>query len=91
LSVLIHREEKMSQFKELFGSLSQKRDELKVQIHLGSMEAKDQWGVLEKKWEKFAARASKEIDEGSKVLADELDALGDEIAEGYESIKNKLL
>ena len=81
----------MPRFKELLENLQQKRDELKVKIHLGSMEAKDEWSTLEKKWEKFSSRAAKEIDEGSKVIADELDALGDEIEKGYQTIKNKLV
>ena len=81
----------MPRFKDMLDNLQQKRDELKVKIHLGSMEARDEWSTLEKKWEKFAKDAVKELDEGSKAVGEELDALGDELAKGYEVIKKKLL
>ena len=81
----------MSRIKEMIETLQQKRDELKVQVHLGSMEVKDEWGNLERKWETLSSRAAKELDEGTKALGDELDALENDLKSGYESIKKKLL
>ena len=80
----------MSRIKEMLDTLQQKRDELKVRIHLGSMDVKEEWGNLERKWETLTTRAAKEIDDGVKALGEELDSLQDEIKKGYESIKKKL-
>ncbi len=80
----------MSRIKEMMEMLQQKRDELKVQIHLGSMEVKEEWGNLERKWETLSSKAAKELDEGTKALGDELDVLEQDLKNGYESIKKKL-
>ena len=47
----------MADVEKIVAELKQKRDELAVQINLGSKEAKDEWDALEKKWERFAAEA----------------------------------
>ena len=39
----------MSDFEELMAQLKQKRDELKVQMHLATQELHDQWDELEEK------------------------------------------
>ena len=45
----------MADIDKVLAELKQKRDELALQIHLGSKEAQDEWAALEKKWEKFSA------------------------------------
>ena len=83
----------MSDFDEIVAEIKQKRDELRVQIALGSMELKDEWAGLEKKLEHFDARAAmreagEEIDEVlDEVLDEALEEVGEEIREAYEKIK----
>lgn len=78
----------MADLDELVADLKQKRDELAVQIHLGSKEAQDEWAALEKKWEKFAAEAR------LKSSADDIGAavgsLGHELKTAYERIRKAI-
>jgi hypothetical protein len=73
---------------ELTNNLRQKRDELKLQLHLASMEAKEQWEELEEKWERFAAEAR--LTKTSESVEESLKLLGDELAKGYEQLKAAL-
>ena len=68
--------------------LKQKRDELRLKMHLGSMEAKEQWDALEVKWEAFAAKAG--LRETSEDVEEGLQLIGAELAEGYDRIKAAL-
>ncbi len=85
----------MSEFDDLIEELKQKRDELRVQIELASMEARDEWQELEEKMEEFTAKAKDfageaglgETGEGvGKALGD----LGREIKLGYERIRDAI-
>ena len=50
----------MSDFEEWLAGLKQKRDELKVQMHLASKEAEDEWDELVSDWDKFVQSAQLE-------------------------------
>lgn len=79
--------------KEVFDNLKQQRDELKVKMHLAAADAKDEWEVLEKKWGHFEGKAKLvggEAKDASKDIWDATKALGAEIREGYDRIRNKL-
>ena len=70
------------EFDELTDTLKQQRDEIEVQIHLASMEAKDEWQKAEKSWGQFidglgvitddAKEASAELINTTKIIGDEL-------------------
>ena len=75
----------MSDFDEIVAEIKQKRDELRVQIALGSMELKDEWAELEKKVEKFDAKAA--MHEAGEEIGEALEEVGEEISEAYENIK----
>lgn len=75
----------MSDFEEIVAEIKQKRDELRVQIALGSMELKDEWAGLEKKLEHFDARAA--MREAGEEIDEALEEVGEEIREAYEKIK----
>lgn len=76
-----------------YESLAQLRDDLKVRIHLGEMEARDQWQKLEPKWwelqrkvaavEKASAGAMEEITTAGNLLIEEL-------LKGYGQIRKAL-
>lgn len=75
----------MSKISDVFEELKQKRDELKVQIHLGSLEAKEEWDELEAKWDKFAAEA--ELEKTGEGISEAMKSLGHELKQGYERLK----
>ncbi len=77
---------------EVWAKLRQERDELRVKMHLGTMEAKDEWDELEKKWQRFESKAaeakdqvvetSREVGEGVELIAKELGAAYHRIRDG---------
>ena len=81
---------------EVWAKLRQERDELRVKIHLGTMEAKEEWDSLEKKWQRFESRAvekkdevvetSRDVGEGVELIAKELGAAYRRIRDGLREI-----
>jgi vacuolar-type H+-ATPase subunit D/Vma8 len=78
----------MSEFDDMVAELKQKRDELRLQIHLASKEAQDEWEGLEEKMQEFTSRA--EIEKTSEGLGDALGKLGEELKLGYRRIRNAM-
>ena len=78
----------MADMDKIVGDLKQMRDELKLQIHLGSKEAQDQWNELEKQWDEFEAKAK--LGESAQDVADAAGKLGSELADAYKKIKDAL-
>ena len=78
----------MADFDQLLADLKKTRDEIRLKIHLGSKEAQEQWSVLEKKWDTFAAAA--QLHESAKDVGAAARLLGDELKSGFESIKKAL-
>lgn len=74
----------MTDFDDIFAELKQKRDELQLQMHLASKEAKDEWDELEEKMEKFTADAK--LEETGEGLGKALSQLGGELKLGYARI-----
>ena len=60
--------------------LKQKRDELRLKIHLASKEAQEEWEELEEKMQEFSSRA--ELGRTSEGLGDALGKLGQERCPG---------
>ena len=77
---------------EVCAKLRKERDELRVKLHLGTMEAKEEWEGLEKKWQHFESQlgekkddvveASREVSEAVGLIAKELGAAYRRIREG---------
>lgn len=78
----------MSDYDEILEKLKAKRDEMKLQMHLGSKEAKDEWGELEKKYHEFSRSA--ELDKSGEGVSKALRLLGDELRQGYERVHKAL-
>ena len=74
-------------------TLRMQRDELKVQMHLASMELRDEWDKLEHKWAHYSDR-TRELKKAMEPTMEDvhcsLAMLGDELSEGYQKIKNAL-
>jgi hypothetical protein len=84
---MIERSEKM--FKEL----KMERGELKVQLHLLNMDAKEEWEELEKKYEKFKTKASIVADateDSAEEVVEALKLVGEELRKGYKRIRNSM-
>ncbi len=85
----------MSDINEMIEELKQKRDELRVQIHLMSKEVKDEWEELEEKMEDFSGKTKKfaedaELKKTGEGIGGALGQLGSELKHGYDRIRDAL-
>jgi uncharacterized protein YjbJ (UPF0337 family) len=75
---------------ELRDELKQMRDEIALQIHLASADARDEFSQLEKKWEHFKGRlevVGKATGDAAEDVGDALDLLGGELKKGFQKIR----
>lgn len=82
-----------SKWDELMDDLARQRDELRLKIHLGQAEAREEWDKVEAKWEDLQAKlgaAGREAADASRGVGSALRLLGDEIARGYQRVRQKL-
>jgi hypothetical protein len=61
---------------------------LRLQIHLGSKEAQEEWQELETKWNEFLGKAG--LDESAKGVRGALEQLGRELKTGYDRLRKAL-
>ncbi len=78
----------MADLQKLTDDLKRVRDEIKLKIHLGSMEAQDEWADLEKRWKTFREKA--ELDRTAGELGDTAKQLGADLKAAYERIRKAL-
>ncbi len=78
----------MSDIDDIIDQLKQKRDELRVQMHLASREIQDEWEELEEKTDKFVTKAR--LGETGEGVADALGSLGNELKQGYERVRDAI-
>lgn len=78
----------MSALDNLKAELAALRDEAKVQAHLGSMEAQQEWQEAEAKWNHFVAEAG--LDETGQNIKSALEMLAEELRTSYERLKKAL-
>lgn len=78
----------MSSIQSLFDELKQKRDELRVQVHLASKDARDEWEELEGKMKDFSRKA--DLARTGDGVEKALHSLGDEIRQGYRRIRHAI-
>lgn len=76
-----------------YESLAELRDDLKVRIHLGEMDARDQWQKLEPKWWELQRRVVA-VERASAGAVQEITAAADllieELSKGYDRIRKVL-
>jgi len=78
---------------EALERLRKERDELRVKVHLGGMDAKDQWDALEHKWETLQGRLGQAKKEASEKAEDANEAVGviaKELQAAYKRIRSEL-
>ena len=82
--------ERREKLDELFDELRTARDELHLKMHLAAADARDEWQVLEKKWDHFRARAEKvgeATGEAAEEVGEALELVGEELRKGYQRIR----
>lgn len=81
------------EFDSLADKLKQQRDEINLQLHLASMEVKEEWERSEQKWNQFKAQLTELRDETEDVT-EELTAatlvIGEELGNAYRRIVERL-
>ncbi len=85
--------DKKEPFDELFESLKQIRDELKIQIHLGKAEAREEWEKLENKLEELKEQGKPFADaaqETARGVGSAMELAAEELKTGYERIRKLL-
>jgi len=79
--------------KQILTDLERERDELKLKIHLGKAEARDEWAKLEARLAQFRERAGRTGVEAGDA-ADDISAaakkLAEEIREGFKRVRRTL-
>ena len=78
----------MGDFEDLVADLKQKRDELRLKIHLASKEAQDEWEELEEKMQEFSSKA--DLGKTGEGLGEALGNLGQELKLGYKRIRSAI-
>ena len=78
----------MSEFDELVSELKQKRDALRVRIHLASKEAQEEWQELEQKMDDFVSKA--DLGRTGEGIGDALGQLGQELKLGYKRVRDAI-
>ncbi|MBI1371372.1 MAG: hypothetical protein GC159_01230 [Phycisphaera sp.] len=78
---------------EMIEMLTQRRDELKVKLSLGKLEARDEWEKVVLKLDELKRRhdrVMKASGEASEEVFTALKTLGDEIKEGFNHIRKSM-
>lgn len=74
---------------KLYQQLETDRDQLKVQLHLLNMEAREEWDKLEQQREKLRNKLTT-LSKDSAEEASTFKHLADDVREGYQRIKKSL-
>lgn len=73
--------------------LRQRRDELRVQLDLGKMDAAEAWHDVEKRWQHLEGKLRLLASESKEVRADVAEAAGlliEEIRDGFAKVASRL-
>ncbi len=85
--------EERSTVKGLISSLKQQRDELRLKVHLGSEEAKDQWEKLDERFQQLTSDfepLKHAVDETAEDVWESLKLVAGEIKTGFNRIRKSL-
>lgn len=85
--------EKATRASEAISALKQQRDKLKLNMHLGSEEAKQEWDRLEERLYRLQSKfepLKKSMDDTADDVWESLKLLADEIKNGFQRISKTL-
>jgi len=80
-------------FENLLDKLQVERDEIKLKLHLASMEAKEEFDEAEKQWSQLKIKAAEIADdsvETSEEFIDKAKIVGEELKRAYSRIATRL-
>ena len=69
------------------------RDEIKLQLHLGKMDARDQWDQIEKQWEHAEGKLkqlAEAANETTEDIAEATQMVLSEMKDGYKKLRSLL-
>lgn len=72
----------MSDFDDLMDTLRQKRDELKLKLHLAGKDAEDEWDEIIADWHKFVSAS--QLDKSAEEVGEAARELGQRIKAAYD-------
>jgi len=75
----------MVNLKDVMAELQQKRDEIKLQLHLGSMEAEEEWDEMVGEWDKFLSTS--QFDQTAEEVGEAARALGLKMKTAYDKAR----
>lgn len=81
------------EFSELVETLKTERDEIKLKLHLASMEAKEEFETLDDKWDLVTQKAAEMADDAADISEEAIakaKEAGEELKETYQKIRAKL-
>ena len=74
---------------KIYAELKQMHDEIKLKLHLGGMELRDEWNRLEAEWDTWTHQLSQELEaKGEDIEAQIRESGGDDLRKA--EIKTKL-
>lgn len=75
----------MTNEQDWLDKLKQTRDEMKLQLHLASKEAEEEWNELVGEWDSFAQKA--QLEKSSEEVAEAAKTLGLKLKDAFERMK----
>ena len=78
----------MADLGDIIADLKQKRDELRLQLHLGTKEAEDEWEELMGQWDKFLTVS--QFEKSSDEIGEAARELGLKMKDAYDRMKKAL-
>lgn len=81
------------EFENLLNELQEQRDELKLKMHLASMEARQEFEEAEKEWQRLEIKAAEIADksvETSENFIAKAKIVGEELKDAYYRISKRL-
>jgi len=81
------------EFDALLNKLNTERDQIKLQLHLASMEVKEEFADVEKKWEQVKLKAEEIADESVETTDEFISAakvVGEELVDAYHRIAKRI-
>ena len=79
--------------KVVVAELKRQREELALQVHLGSAEVWEEWDELEKQWDHFSFKAEKvfqALKDSSDDIEQDLSLLAEDLRQHYQRIRQQL-
>lgn len=86
-------DEQKSMVENLIDDLKHQRDELRLKLHLGGQELRDEWEKLDDRFAELSRRyqpVKEAVEESADDVWEALQLLGSEIKEGFARIRKSL-